>query len=215
MSSGGRLGRWLACSQRSPRVLECLYGRPARRARCLPSSSSPSSRPSSYAASAFPPSGHPSPAEMSSTCTKLASRLSRLVSPSAPSPRGSAPTSGCALLIGTPFRESGPPACMAKLIMLRHKVSPPARAARLRRRDSSWVVRCRYSRTTPNGETTRAKPDESHVHSTHHPPAHRVTSHGCALGGHTGSKIIDCIPPPHPYYSSRALLGSHLYTRRI
>lgn len=126
MSSGGRLGRWLACSQRSPRVLECLYGRPARRARCLPSSSSPSSRPSSYAASAFPPSGHPSPAEMSSTCTKLASRLSRLVSPSAPSPRGSAPTSGCALLcIGTPFRESGPPACMAKLIMLRHKVSPP------------------------------------------------------------------------------------------
>ncbi len=29
------------------------------------------------------------------------------------------------LLIGTPFRESGPPACMAKLIMLRHKVSPP------------------------------------------------------------------------------------------
>lgn len=125
MSSGGRLGRWLACSQRSPRVLECLYGRPARRARCLPSSSSPSSRPSSSAASASPPSGHPSPAEMSSTCTKLASRLSRLVSPSAPSPRGSAPTSGCALLIGTPFRESGPPACMAKLIMLRHKVSPP------------------------------------------------------------------------------------------
>ena len=29
------------------------------------------------------------------------------------------------LCIGTPFRESGPPACMAKLIMLRHKVSPP------------------------------------------------------------------------------------------
>ena len=28
-----------------------------------------------------------------------------------------------ALCIGTPFRESGPPACMAKLIMLRHKVS--------------------------------------------------------------------------------------------
>ncbi|KAH9943364.1 uncharacterized protein BXZ73DRAFT_97406 [Epithele typhae] len=25
----------------------------------------------------------------------------------------------------TPFRESGPPACMAKLIMLRHKVSSP------------------------------------------------------------------------------------------
>lgn len=25
--------------------------------------------------------------------------------------------------LGTPFRESGPPACMAKLIMLRHKVS--------------------------------------------------------------------------------------------
>ncbi|KAI0774353.1 hypothetical protein C8Q74DRAFT_1368838 [Fomes fomentarius] len=24
----------------------------------------------------------------------------------------------------TPFRETGPPACMAKLIMLRHKVSP-------------------------------------------------------------------------------------------
>lgn len=27
------------------------------------------------------------------------------------------------LSIGAPFREAGPPACMAKLIMLRHKVS--------------------------------------------------------------------------------------------
>jgi hypothetical protein len=26
------------------------------------------------------------------------------------------------LLLGNPFRESGPPACMAKLIMMRHKV---------------------------------------------------------------------------------------------
>ncbi|KAI0660905.1 hypothetical protein C8Q70DRAFT_1052726 [Cubamyces menziesii] len=45
-----------------------------------------------------------------------------------PPPRGSVPTavrSLCVLSsldIGTPFRESGPPACMAKLIMLRHKI---------------------------------------------------------------------------------------------
>ena len=32
---------------------------------------------------------------------------------------------------GNPFRESGPPACMAKLIMMRHKVrKPPLRSAR-------------------------------------------------------------------------------------
>ena len=29
------------------------------------------------------------------------------------------------LSTGAPFREAGPPACMAKLIMLRHKVSVP------------------------------------------------------------------------------------------
>ncbi|TFY81788.1 hypothetical protein EWM64_g2221 [Hericium alpestre] len=55
----------------------------------------------------------------------------------APHP-SSLPSPGAVFPTGNPFREQGPPACMAKLIMLRHKlnnqtnsrkrrVSPPAR----------------------------------------------------------------------------------------
>jgi hypothetical protein len=41
---------------------------------------------------------------------------------------------------GNPFRESGPPACMAKLIMMRHKVRKP-RSARTPRAYSPPVCR--------------------------------------------------------------------------
>lgn len=46
-----------------------------------------------------------------------------------PTPSPCSPSHPSQHIAGNPFRESGPPACMAKLIMMRHKVrklSPPA-----------------------------------------------------------------------------------------
>ena len=148
--------------QRLPRVLECLYGRPARRARCLPSSSSPSSRPSSSAASAFPRCGRRLPAEMSSSMhMKLASRSSRLVSP---------PT---ALLLEAPCR---PPYALSLCVLcarFRHTLPrvrppcvhgqahhaqaqgqpPPCEVVPRREHPHTFVLWFRSSRTTRRGET--------------------------------------------------------------
>ncbi|KAH9007346.1 hypothetical protein EDB86DRAFT_82519 [Lactarius hatsudake] len=78
--------------------------------------------------------------ELSLVVASRASHLSPLHSaPSPPSTRRSHPrpfTPGYPT--GNPFRESGPPACMAKLIMMRHKLN---QANTRRRRTSATAPR--------------------------------------------------------------------------
>lgn len=107
------------------------------------------------------------------------------------------------LCLGTPFRETGPPACMAKLIMLRHKVSSvpmlwrscPAQADT----HAPRLCVCSFSRIILGGEVRLDKPVEPHARSTFLPHEHHETYHGeSGLGGLMESKIIDCIPLLHP-----------------
>lgn len=65
---------------------------------------------------------------------------------------------------GNPFRETGPPANMAKLILLRHKVSLHILAFALSRTDTSTT--CRSRQVTGNGAALliRGRPHEHTLH---------------------------------------------------
>lgn len=120
--------------------------------------------------------------------------------------------------IGNPVRETGPPACMAKLIMMRHRVRYLPRLKVHRSTESLF----RLTKQTPENEAP-------HSHANPHaPPAtlpseRRIvleTSLGCGSGSVRESNTIDIIscqpcleshfsPSPQPTFASAKGFSYH------
>lgn len=87
------------------------------------------------------------------------------------------------ILQGNPFRETGPPANMAKLILLRHKV----RAIRFATPTQLLTHPSRFKRATGSDVAP-------HIHDKHHEhtlsPRLAQKHPGCASGNHLGGNSI-------------------------
>ena len=107
------------------------------------------------------------------------------------------------LVLGNPFRESGPPACMAKLIMMRHKVrgsssrpsTPPPRRSFLRAMS--------YAVLTPIARSV--KPDQ-HPKAAHH--GSRAASYTAPVRvSPTAPTACTVDPRPQTFRSTAPLTG--------